>query len=288
MPEYGTATYTATANWSDNSSTTVTPAWSVNPQVAEISPGGVLSCQGGVSSDQTVTITATYSSGGNTETDTMDVTVTNINYRWQPQMLSGQMFYEENIDAEGVYHSYLYIFNANSEFQRYGYENPPDMSDYATGSWDIDASGKLILTIPGQGTISWMLMDLYIWLTTRVVVDDGTGTSYNVDLEWSGPGPQPFNGSLIRGTYVNQYGDTWIFNSNGTGSTTGDGGWTYTWSVDDGILKVVFPNGYVGWMYQRPSENTWTDYPVIEWAFVLNTPTSDFYFYYGGMRLIRQ
>jgi len=41
-------------------------------------------------------------------------------------------------------------------------------------------------------------------------------------------------------------------------------------------------------MYQRPSENTWTDYPVIEWAFVLNTPTGDFYFYYGGMRLIRR
>ena len=61
MPEYGTATYTATASWSDNPTSTVTPTWSVNSQMAEISTGGMLSCQGGVASDQTVTVTATYS-----------------------------------------------------------------------------------------------------------------------------------------------------------------------------------------------------------------------------------
>jgi hypothetical protein len=76
ISEYGTATYTATASWSDGSASTVTPTWSVSPQVAEISPGGVLSCQGGVSSDQTVTITATYSAGGITETASMVVTIT--------------------------------------------------------------------------------------------------------------------------------------------------------------------------------------------------------------------
>ena len=76
MSAYGTATYTATAHWSDSSTTSVTPTWSVNPPVAEISPGGVLSCQGGVSSDQTVTITANYSAGGITETASMFVTIT--------------------------------------------------------------------------------------------------------------------------------------------------------------------------------------------------------------------
>jgi hypothetical protein len=77
MSSYGTATYTATASWSDSSTSTVTPTWSVNPQVAEISPGGVLSCQA-IDSDQMVTVTATYSSGGITETATMNVTITNI------------------------------------------------------------------------------------------------------------------------------------------------------------------------------------------------------------------
>jgi hypothetical protein len=76
MSAYGTATYTATASWSDGSTSAVTPTWSVTPQVAQISPGGVLSCPGGVASDQTVTITATYSAGGITETASMVVTIT--------------------------------------------------------------------------------------------------------------------------------------------------------------------------------------------------------------------
>lgn len=78
MIEYGTATYTATANWSDGSTSTVAPIWSVSPQVAAISPGGVLSCPGGVASDQPVTITATCSAGGITETASVVVTITSF------------------------------------------------------------------------------------------------------------------------------------------------------------------------------------------------------------------
>jgi hypothetical protein len=76
MSAYGTATYTATASWSDSSTTPVAPTWSVTPQVVQISPGGVLSCPGGVASDQTVTITATYFAEGVTETASMFVTIT--------------------------------------------------------------------------------------------------------------------------------------------------------------------------------------------------------------------
>ena len=95
MPEYGTATYTATASWSDNSTSTVTPTWSVNSQVAGINTGGVLSCQGGVASDQTVTITATYSAGGITETATMDVTIIHApSMPFTEQELSGKVFFE--------------------------------------------------------------------------------------------------------------------------------------------------------------------------------------------------
>jgi len=287
-----TATYTATASWSDNSTSSVTPTWGVNSYMASISPDGVLSCNQTIVYDEPATVTATYSSGGITKTATMDVTITNVPTIPTPipfpaHWVLANLHFEENFHTGGGYDSNLYIFHADSSFEQYRYENPPDTSEYVTGTWSIDASGKLILTIPGQGTISvGLIADLFTNL--HVLVDDGTGTPYTTIWEKSGPGPQPFDESLIHGTYVNQYGDTWIFDSNGTGSTTGDGGWTYTWSVDDGILKVVFPNGYVGWMYQRPSENTWTDYPVIEWAFVLNTPTGDFYFYYGGMRLIRR
>jgi hypothetical protein len=77
VSETSTATYTATASWSDSSTSTVTPTWSVNSQMASISAIGVLSCQA-IDSDQMVTVTATYSSGGITKTATMDVTITNI------------------------------------------------------------------------------------------------------------------------------------------------------------------------------------------------------------------
>ena len=294
MSANNTATYTATASWSDSSTSTVTPTWSVNSQMASISAGGVLSCQT-IDTDQTVMVSATYSAGGITETAAKNVTITNLTtpipttpIPITAHMLSTvQMFFEENIDSGGGYHSYLYILNADSSFEQYSYENPPVASKYVTGTWSIGASGEAILNYGGGKTLTWMLLaDLFGgW---KVLVDDGTGTPHTVIMEWCGPGPYPFNSSLILGTYDNQYGDTWIFNSNGTGATTGDGGWIFTWSVDAGILKVVFPNGYVGWMYQRPSENTWTDYPVMEWAFVLKTPTGDFYFYYGGMRLTRQ
>jgi hypothetical protein len=287
--EMVSAPYSATASWDDNTTSTVTPTWSVNSQWVSISPAGVLSCPGGIDSDQLVTITATYSSGGITETDTMDVTIINTTpVAWQPGMLLGSAQFEENIGAGDVYSSYLYIFNADSSFQRYGYENPPDTSIYETGTWSINASGGLILTIPGKEPITVTLL-VMPFIYAPVLVDEGTGTPYNTKWDWAGPGPYPFDESLIPGTYGNQFGDTWIFDANGTGSTTGDGGWTYTWSVVGGILKVVFPNGYVGSMYELPgSQVSATSYTMIEWAFVLNTPTGEFGSYYGGMRLTRQ
>jgi hypothetical protein len=256
--------------------------------MAEISNDGVLSCLP-IDSDQMVTVTASYSSGGIIETATMDVTIVNATVAWEPRWVSMSAWFEENIGAGDVYSSYLYIFNADSSFRRYGYENPPDTSDYVIGSWSIDASGNLILAIPGQGTITVTLL-VMPFIHAPVLVDEGTGTPYNTTWEWTGPGPYPFDESLIPGTYVNQFGDTWIFDADGTGSTTGDGGWTYTWSVDnDGILKVVFPNGYVGSMYERPgSDLSPTSYTIIEWAFVIHTPTGEFGSYYGGMRLTRQ
>src|SRR5512146_2583214 len=77
MIMYSTATYTATASWSDNSTSTVTPTWGVNSLVASISPDGVLSCNHAIIYDEPASLTATYSSGGITKTATKDVTITN-------------------------------------------------------------------------------------------------------------------------------------------------------------------------------------------------------------------
>jgi len=293
VSEYATGTYTATASWSDNSTSTVTPVWSVNSQAASISTSGVLSCQGGVSSDQTVTITATHSAGGITETATMNVALTNIaTIPFTAQMLSSAILFDENTSAGGNYDSSLVIFNADSSVEQYKYENPPNASNYKTGSWSIDASGKLLVNISGQGTVTVELIGDLVYVPL-VLVDEGTGTPSTVQLERSGPGPYPFDSALLPGTYVNgtgaRIGERWIFNSNGTGSTTGDGGWTFTWSVDSGILKVVFSNGYVGSMYLRQSSQVSpTSYTILKWAFVMHTPTGEFGAYYGGMELTRQ
>jgi hypothetical protein len=288
VSEYGTGTYTATANWSDNSISTITPVWSINHPAAKISGNGVLSCQL-IDNDETVTVTATLSSGGITKTATMDVTLANIvTVPFTAQMVSGAILFNEGTIEGGGYESSLYKFNADFSFEQYHYENPPDTSEDITGTWNIDASGKLLVNVNGQGTITVELIGDLLYVP-RVSVDDGTGNPYTVLLERSGPGPYPFENSLIPGTYVNQFGDTWIFNPNGTGSTTGDGGWTFTWSVDSGILKVVFPNQYVGSMYLRQTtQSSPTSYATLKWAFVIHTPTGAFGSYYGGMELTRR
>ena len=58
-----TGTYTATATWSDSTTTAVTPTWSENSSYATISAGGCPTASA-VTSNQTVTVTASYASGG--------------------------------------------------------------------------------------------------------------------------------------------------------------------------------------------------------------------------------
>jgi hypothetical protein len=73
-----TANYTATATWSDDSTSTVTSSasWSENSPCTSISSSGVLTT-GSVSANTSVTISASYTSGGLTLTDTHNVTVVN-------------------------------------------------------------------------------------------------------------------------------------------------------------------------------------------------------------------
>jgi hypothetical protein len=279
VSEYGTGTYTATASWSDNSTSTVTPVWSVNSQAASISTSGVLSCQT-IVNDQAVTVSATYSSGGITKADTMDVTFTNIvSIPFTAAMMSGKVFYRENSSGGGASDSSLLYFNADLTFGE-----DSTSSGHLTGTWSIDASGNLIANIAGQGAVTAMLIADNS-TEVQVLIDDGTGTPSAATLEKT----VPVDSSLLPGTYVNGVGETWIINANGSGSTTGGGGWSFTWVVDSGILKVVFSNGYQGWMYARASsQSSPTSYTILKWAFVEYTPTGGFYDYYGGMALTRQ
>ena len=279
VSEYATGTYTATASWSDNSTSTVSPTWSVNSQMASISLSGVLSCQT-VDNDQAVTVSATYSSGGITKADTMDVTITNIiAIPFTAAMMSGKVFYRENSSGGGASDSSLLYFNADLTF-REDYTS----SGHLTGTWSIDLSGRLVVPVTRLGAVTVTLLSDSL-TEMQVSTDVGTGTPSTATLEKT----VPVDNSILPGTYVNDTGDTWIFNSNGTGSTTGGGGWTFTWSVNSGILKVVFSNGYQGWMYARASsQSSPTSYTILKWAFVEYTPAGGFYDYYGGMALTRQ
>ena len=75
--EGSSGTYTATATWSDNTTSTVTPTWSENSSYASISAGGVLTASA-VTSSQTATVTASYTSGGVTRTATRSVTIVDV------------------------------------------------------------------------------------------------------------------------------------------------------------------------------------------------------------------
>jgi hypothetical protein len=95
------AQYTATAYWSDGSSTNVTsPAsWSENSSYASISSSGYLSTSS-VSSNQSVTITASYSSGGVTRSDTHSVTIVNEAPTLTSLSVSGPTSVNENSGAQ--------------------------------------------------------------------------------------------------------------------------------------------------------------------------------------------
>ena len=286
VSEYGTGTYTATASWSDNSTSTVKSTWSVNSQAASISTGGVLSCLQ-IDNDRTVTVTATYSSGGITETATMDVGLTNIaTIPFTAQMLSGNAFFEENTSAGGGYDSSLSIFNADFSFQQYSYEKPPGTSDNVTGTWSVDASGKLLVNISGQGTITAELISDSS-TEMQVVTDDGIEPPSIATLEKI----VPADPAKLPGTYTQSVeGYTWVFNANGTGTCSIFGGSPFTWAVDyDGILKMTFSNGYSPWFYARAtSQSTPTAYTVLKVAFPEFNPSGGFYNYYGGRELTRQ
>ncbi len=286
----GTATYAATASWSDSSTTSVTPTWSVNPQVAEISPGGVLSCQGGVSSDQTVTITATYSSGGVTEMDTMNVTITRApSIPFTDRELSGKVFFSEYVEGGG-YSSGLYILNADFTLEQYSAYALPrgDTSYYVTGTWSNDPYGL---------DLNFRLFTHGPYMVQRIS-DSSTEMEIVISQEpWGSWGTTwektvPIEPAKLPGTYTQSpEGYTWVFNNDGTGTCTGFGGITFTWSVDsDGVLRMPGTTGYSAVFYARAtSQSTATQYAILKVGFAEhNTSTGNFYKYYGGYELTRQ
>jgi len=282
MSEYGTATYTATASWSDNSTSTVTPTWSVNSQFAGISTGGVLYCQGGIASDQTVAVSATYSAGGNTITAAKDVTITHVpSIPFTAQELSGRAFF---------YESELNILNADFslvQYSTYGYPRG-DPSYYVTGTWS---------NLPNCLDLNFRLFDRGPYTVQRIA-DSSTAMEVAIYQEpWlpyvvTWEKTVPVDPAKLPGTYKQSVeGYTWVFNADGTGSVSIFGGINFTWSVDSaGVLKMPSATGYTAVFYARASsQSTATSYTNLKVGFAEhNTSTGNFYKYFGGYELTRQ
>lgn len=287
VSEYGTGTYTATASWGDNTTSTVTPtSWSVNSQVATISASGVLTC-GTIDADQTVTVTATYTYGGVNETDSMNVALTNIvTIPFTLQMLSDQGFFQESYVAYGSnYLSTLVILYADSSLEQFETDSTDGPGELLTGSWSLDASGNLIVDIGAQAPITVALISDSA-TEIQVLIDDGVLTPYIETLEKI----VPIDPAKVPGTYnASPSGGTWVFNVDGTATVSKFPQYSLTWSVDAaGVLRIPANNGYMPVFYGRASsQSDNTSYTTLKVAFPEFAPTGDLYKYYGGMILQR-
>jgi len=282
MMEYHTATYAATANWSDESSSTVTPTWSVNPQMAEITPGGVLTCNSGVASDQAVTITATYTYGGITKTDSMDVTISDApTIPFTNEELSGKVFFQEYSEGGG-YDSFLYILNDDSSLYLYATFALPrgDTNHYVTGTWSNDSDG-LDLNFRFADYAGSIVQRIADSPTEMVVAVFEKVWDFTHNLTWEKT--VPVDPAKLPGTYTDDIdGSRWVFNADGTGSVSAI---AFTWSVDsDGVLRMPANTGYTASLYMRAtSQSTATEYTILRAGFIEHYTK-----YYGGIVLTRQ
>lgn len=291
MSEYGTATYTATASWSDGSSISVMPTWSVShPQVASIRSDGVLSCPGKVAGDQTVTITATYSAEGITETATKDVTILNtVSIPFTDQELSGKVFFER----WGGESSLLYKLNADFSLEMYLHV-PGSLGDRGysiTGTWsnDPEAGLELIFRFADMGPY-----------TVQRIAESSTEMEVSIYEVYFQTGMErvaawektvPVDPGKLPGTYRSNDGCTWVFHPDGTGTCSLSGGITFAWSVDSaGVLRMPSSTGYTAVFYARAgSRSTDAEYSVLQVGFSEHgTATGSFHKYYGGYELTRQ
>jgi hypothetical protein len=96
--ESSSASYEAIVKWNDNSTTTVSPSWSESSSYATITSNGVLKADS-VSADKTVTVSATYTSGGVTKTAVKDVTIVNGGKKLTSLSITGPSSINENSSA---------------------------------------------------------------------------------------------------------------------------------------------------------------------------------------------
>ena len=95
-----TATYIATATWSDGTTQAVPATWSVSPTTyATINPSTGVLTAGAVTANQTVVVSASYTSGSATKTDSRSVTIAYVQATLNSITISGSASVNENATA---------------------------------------------------------------------------------------------------------------------------------------------------------------------------------------------
>jgi hypothetical protein len=197
-----TGTYTATGTW-DNGTAAVTPTWSVSTSYATISTGGLLTAST-VTSNQTVTVTASY--GG--KTATKSVTIADV-----PGALPAA---PRNIDIAGP------ISTVPTDIWRLSWDPvttnwngaslDPGRTVRYTVYWTDDpaltaaslrqlASSISGTTLDFDPSANQMAKNKIVYLTVRAILDTGDPSSLASSLTWrvenAGPVP-PGQGRIIK------------------------------------------------------------------------------------------
>ncbi len=200
--EGGTGTYTATGTWDNGTTAAISPTWSENSSCATIGAGGVLTAST-VTSDQTVTVTATY--GG--MTGTKRVTIAYV---------TGSPAVPKNIGISGPIPSGVTdLWRVNWDpVTTYADDTPlePGRTVHYTVYWTDDPAlsagslrqiaSSIPATIVDFDPLAYpMVKNQGIHLTVQSILDTGESSSLAASIEWvvsnTGPAP-PAAGKIVN------------------------------------------------------------------------------------------
>ncbi len=210
-----TATYTATATWDNGTTRTVTPTWSENSSVTTISSGGLLTASA-LTSTQSVTVTASYTSGGITKSATKTVSIVNV--AGKSPSAPGHIGIKAKLTTSGstplaasepqgwqVVWDPVTNYTDGSPIEagrtvRYipYWTNDPE---YSSGSLHALSTSVTATAIDFDPTVAQMVKNEVAYLLVKTILDSGDESSGGPVVSWrvENAGPvAPTGGQLIR------------------------------------------------------------------------------------------